>query len=81
MKQAHNIIAKTSLTVDQFIALQEQSRKRDKSMSAILRDSWLNSSDGKPAVTFPSRPNLGQFRAKFLPGRSARTQMRVRMNN
>lgn len=81
MKQVHSIIAKTSLTIDQFVALSEQAKRRDKSMSAILRESWLNSSDVKPATHFPSRPNLGQFRAKFPPGRSARTQLRVRMNN
>lgn len=79
MKEAHNILAKTFLTPRQFLALEKQSEEEARSMSAILRDTWWQSKDVKPATHFPSRPNLGQFRAKFPSGRSART--RVRMNN
>lgn len=78
MKQPHTIIAKTSLTVDQFMTLAEQSRRSDKSMSAILRESWLNSSDGKATTKFPSRPNFGQFRAMFPARRAARPELRMR---
>jgi hypothetical protein len=81
MKAAHSIVAKTSLTIDQYLTLAAQAKKKDKSMSAILRESWLKSSDVKPAIHAPSRPSLGQFRAKFLPARTARTPLRVRMNN
>lgn len=80
MKAVHNIIAKTSLTADQYIDLMAESTAKDKSMSAILRDSWLKSRDVKPARATGKRPNLGQFQAKFAPGRT-RAQMHVRMNN
>lgn len=81
MKQTHHIIAKTSLTADQFIDLAAQSRATSKSMSAILRDSWLKSKDVKPARSIGKRPNLGQFQAKFAPGRASQAQMHVRMRN
>lgn len=80
MKAVHNIIAKTSLTADQFIDLMNESKAKDKSMSSILRDSWLKCRDVKPARSIGKRPNLGQFQAKFAPGRT-RAQMHVRMNN
>ncbi len=81
MKAAHSIIAKTALTIDQFLALQEQAKKEDRSMSAILRDSWWKSSDGMPTPKRPSSPKWGQFRAKSAPARGSRAQMHVRMNN
>ncbi len=81
MKAVHNIIAKTSLTADQFVDLMADSKAMDKSMSAVLRDAWLKSRDVKPARTIGKRPNLGQFQAKFAPGRVTRSQLHVRMNN
>lgn len=81
MKHTHHIIAKTSLTADQYIDLAAESKAKSKSMSAILRDSWLKSRDVKPARTISKRPNLAQFQAKFLPGRSTHAQMHVRMRN
>lgn len=72
MKDNRSIPAKTNLTPDQYLDLAADAKKVGRSMSDVLRDSWLKCRNGKPASRASTRSNLGPFRAKFAPGRAQR---------
>lgn len=78
MKDNRSIPAKTNLTPDQYLDLAADAKKIGRSMSDVLRDSWLKCRNGKPASRANTRPIVGPFRAKFAPGRAVRSFTHMR---
>lgn len=78
MKPARNIIVKTCLTADEFVAFAADCAAEDISHSKKLRDGWIALRNLKARTQLPSRPGIGQRVAKFAPGRIARPELRLR---
>lgn len=78
MKDNRSITMKSNVTVDDFLAIVANAKAVKKSISTHIRDCCLPCGNVKPAARPATRTSLGPFRAKFLPGRSARRPAHMR---
>lgn len=81
MKQPRTIPVKMLVNADEFVEFSDACEADDVSQSKKLRDlarKWLNERNRKAQPQRGGRPPVGQNMSMFLPGRSARPELRMR---